>query len=904
MILLALIGISCSENEEKTYLIGFSQCISSDDWRKSMHDEMYREVSFYDNLVLSIKDAEGNSQKQIAQIESFIAQDVDLLIVSPNESDPITPYVESAIDKGIPVIVLDRKTSSKKYTAYIGGDNMDIGVSAGEFLRTKLNSGRVLEVWGLKGSSPAVARSKGFEKALGDNFNIVPIYSDWTANTAIREFRKSKLDLSSFDAIYAHNDVMAMALYEKAQELGIDDLIIIGVDGLAGPVGGMQMVAEGALDATFLYPTGGEEAIRLASEILLGQGGVPKENLLPTTQIDQENVRMMRLQADKLIKQQKNIERQQTKISEQVRIYQNQRVLIIIISISFGLSILLAAYIFYSLREKQEINRRLTQKNEEILSQKDKIEQISRKAEEATKAKFQFFTNISHEFRTPITLIIGPLESLIESKQLNDSVKNQLSLVRKNAFRLLRLVNQLMEFRKLENKKIKLTITKQDLVAYVSEIKQAFDTIASTRHIAYHFVPRVKSIETWFDINMIDKVIFNSLSNAFKFIEDRTGEIEISVGLTEDGHFAQIIISDNGRGMSEEHLKHAFDRFYSGENYQTRGTGLGLSLSKELIDLHKGEIHIESQKNKGTKVFIKIRMGNEHFEKSVLKSNDHVVRLEATEFVSELGMQEFFGDNLMDVEHEAEHSVLIVEDSKDLQEFLFQALRNEFDIYRASNGVEALEIASEKVPDVIICDLMIEGDLTGLELTKKLRVDVRTSHIPIIQLTARTTDEHRIAGIASGANQYITKPFSLHFLKESIKTQINNRDQLRRHYKDEDHTDEPDLSNIDQRFAKKFRNLVKSSLSNMDLSPQMIAEELGVSRVQLYRKVKVLFGMGVNDYLVEQRLKYATELLTKHDLSIAEISYKVGFSSPTYFSTVFKTKHGVSPSEYKRKSGG
>jgi ABC-type sugar transport system substrate-binding protein len=379
---------SCNQEEEsKKYTIGFSQCTEGDAWRKAMHREMLREASFHPELNLQIKDAKNSNATQVKQIREFIEQKVDLLIVSPNETEPITPIVEEAFEKGIPVILVDRKISSSSYSAYVGADNFQIGKLAGEFIANLLKGeGKVIEVWGLQGSSPAIERHRGFLEAISQyqGVRVVgEVKGEWEKQIAKKRFPAVYEQHPDADLVFAHNDVMALGSYESLNgHKQQNSLKFIGVDGLAGPNGGLQLVEDGILDATFLYPTGGQEIIQLAYNILHNQP-YSKENILNSTVIDGRNVHIMKQQSNKILSQEENINRQQQKISEQIKIYNNQRTLLYILIISLVIIIILGAYAVYSLWLRHETNRALMAKNREILEQRNEIAVMAKKAEKA-----------------------------------------------------------------------------------------------------------------------------------------------------------------------------------------------------------------------------------------------------------------------------------------------------------------------------------------------------------------------------------------------------------------------------------------------------------------------------------------------------------------------------------------
>lgn len=896
----------CSQEEEdKQFVIGFSQCTGGDAWRRAMHEEMKREVSFYPELTLKIKDAENSSTRQVEHIREFLAENVDLLIVSPNESAPITPVVEEAFEKGIPVIVVDRRTSSSLYTAYVGANNHEIGKLAGDYVAKFLNGkGKIVEIWGLQGSSPARDRHRGFVEAIQDykDIEIVgEVKGDWEKEIAKTEFANSPFaQQQDYDLLFAHNDVMAVGVYEFLRESRkIDDLKFVGVDGLWGTNGGIQFVEDGILDATFLYPTGGEEVIHLAAKILHNEP-FEKENILNSTVIDERNVHIMKQQSNKILSQQRSIERQQNKISEQIKIYRTQRTLLYIVMGSLIIIVILGGLALLALREKQEMNKALTRKNKEVIRQRNEVAKMARKADKATEAKFKFFTNISHEFRTPLTLILGPVEDVLRS-DVSPDLKKDMLLVRKNASRLLKLVNQLMDFRKVENKKMKIQASENDIIRFVQDIASSFQRLAVKRNINLEVKSKLKDLKVFFDADKLDKVLFNLLSNAFKFTKDG-GSITIEIELSERFDKVIIWVEDNGKGMTPEEAEHAFDRFYSGDNSSNLSTGLGLALSREFVKLHQGEISVVSEKWKGTKFVISLPLGKEHLQeceiedKLIERSN---AALPVWEMEHEIYIETF--ELAEETKNTKEHTLLLIEDNEELREFLKKRFIKEYNIVEAPDGILGLNQAFETVPDLVICDVNLPNK-NGLEVTSTLKGDLRTSHIPVVLLTAKDTIEEKIEGVQMGADLYVTKPFSYQYLHERVKGLIRSREQLREHYNSEIQIDAKSVNTpkqLDKKFINEFVAVVEQNLSNADLNANEIAGKLGLSRVQLYRKVKALVGYSVNDYVVNVRLKKARHLILHSDMNISEIAYEVGFASPAYFSTTFKSHFKITPSEFK-----
>ncbi|WP_409014264.1 substrate-binding domain-containing protein [Dyadobacter sp. NIV53] len=885
--------------------MGFSQCTGADNWRKTMQESMYRELSFNPEINFVMKDAGSQSEKQIRQISELIDANIDLLIVSPNEAKPITPIVEKAYQNGIPVIILDRRTNSDQYTAYVGADNVEVGQVAGTYANTLLKGkGKVIEISELPGSSADIDRHKGFIEILKrfpEIKLIAKLDGDWDKYSFEKPLTALLKANADIDVIFCQNDRRVLQAFKVLKNLGLEKKIkLIGVDGLPGPNGGIDMVDRDVLNATVLYPTGGEEAIRTAIAILQKQP-FKRENRLQITMIDSTNVRIMKLQSEKLIAQQNDIERRQEKIEEQRAISENQAIIIYAISITLALALLFGALSFYSLNENRKINKRLEVQNHEISDQKNQIEHLAQSAEIENEAKLNFFTNISHEFRTPLTLILAPVEDILSNEKIRDPlVKQELSLIRKNTLRLLRLVNQLMDFRKIGSHKMQVRAGEHNLVAFIRDIMIAFERIAAKRKIDFQLVASEPEIMVWFDATMLDKVIFNLLSNAFKFTPDK-GRVYLYIKTFSPGP-VQIRVEDNGIGMTASEVAHAFEVFYQGESgYKTLGTGLGLALSKELITLHKGTITVKSDPNKETCFTIELPLGHTHFQEEE-RRNEPVEDFSMTQNfeISDENNALTIPETAVGTHHE--QSILIIEDNTDLSTLLEQKLLKSYHIYKAADGEDGLRSAFEHIPDLIICDVMLPKK-DGLSLASILKTDFRTSHIPVILLTAKASPEQQIEGIRTGVDAYITKPFNLEYVGEMIKTLLKNRALLREHFTSELPVETSVGTNpnkIDKKFLTSFTAYIEEHYSNSELNVEDIGKDLGMSRVQLYRKVKALLGLSVNEYIQQIRLNKAKFLLRRDDLTVSDIAYKVGFSSPTYFSTAFKGKYNQTPLEYKK----
>jgi signal transduction histidine kinase/AraC-like DNA-binding protein len=901
----ACILISCQKAKVKsTYTIGFSQCVGSDLWRRTMLDEMKMELSLHPGVKFLYKDAQNNSANQIIQVRNMLRQGIDLLVISPNEAQPLTPVVEEAYNKGIPVIIIDRKTASSLYTAYVGADNYALGRMAGEYIGSTLKGQTsVLEVMGLPGSSPAIERDRGFIEGIGKFPNVqirAKVYGDWLKPNAEQQLFRVKDELPAINAVFAHNDVMASGVRDVLNKLNITKRIkIIGVDALPGDGGGLGMIAGKTIDASVLYPTGGKEAIATAFRIL-NKEPFSRENILQSLVIDSSNVQLMKMQWNRIKNQQKDIEKQQSLISEQQVIYESQQIVLNIIVITLVLAIIFGGLAFYSLMENRKINKSLAAKNDEILSQRNLLIEMSVKAEAATEAKLNFFTNVSHEFRTPLTLILSPLQDMMNNEKLLALGGKNMQVIYQNSYRLLRMVNQLIDYRRIEYDKQIIKASENNIVLFVREIVENFRPHAQKQHIHLSISITNNDIKCWFDTNMLDKVFFNLIANAIKFNNEK-GKVRINI--IKEPESVIIEVEDTGFGMNSEEVSLVFDQFYQAAHMPLNGSGIGLALSRQIINAHHGSIGVQSEKWKGSKFTVVLPLGDSHLSPEEKTS-------QPSEWVDFSERSEMYSADLVNttalsepdpLRSPREYSILIIEDNQELLQYLLEKFSDDFDVYTADNGNDAITQAYERVPDIILSDVVLPG-LSGKKVSEILKSDIRTSHIPIILLTAQVSVEQQISGIDSMADLYITKPFNFDYLLANAKNLIRNRRILKDHFTSDISTGErPSLAkSINKKFINDFSGIVEQNLANDKFNVDDICKLIGVSRVQLYRKVKALLGCSITDYILNRRLKKAKYLLQNEDLSIAEITYLVGFSNPNYFATVFKAKYSCTPTEFKR----
>ena len=876
--LIVLCGCT-SSGKQKRHVIGLSQCMLDDAWREAMINDMRIEASNYDDVEIIIKDAQNNNETQIQQIRDLIRQKVDVLIISPYQSEPITAVAEEAYRAGIPTIITDRKVNTDQYTSFVGANNYEIGLAAGNYAAHYLPPNAIiLEIWGLTQTSPAQERHKGFVDALREreDLSFRKIEGQWLVDTARMELRKLEHP-EQIDFVYAHNDMMAIAAREYFMawdSIRGRDLRIIGVDAVAGA--GLEAVEDGRINASFLYPTGGEQVIRTAMRIIQGE---PVDKFIPlrTAPVDHQSARTLLLQADQLQKYKQRIEAQRSRIdglSDRFYFLRNSLGVISLLMIGF---IALSIYAFY-------INRKMRQANRKLIS-------LNAEMKEVTAQKLQFFTNVSHEVRTPLTLILAPLDRLIVSLR-ESPYASDLGLIQKNANRLLRVINQILDFRKVEGKQEKLAVREIDLVPFVGEIKSYFDSMASVRAISYTFTSSIKQCTLWIDPDLLERVFFNLLSNAFKFTPEG-GSVRIE--LTEEGDRVFIQVIDTGSGIQPANLPHLFDRFYTED--RSMGTGIGLHLVKEYIHMHGGEIRVESEPGQRTTFTVCLRKGKAHFEDSDLMETSVSHQAYEASRLDDSETKEMLSKTYP-------YTILITEDDDEVRGFLERELSLHFKIRTAANGKEALRVLEEEEISLVVSDVMMP-EMNGFELCRTIKSQLPFSHIPVILLTALTDERQRIFGITGGADDYIQKPFHTDYVKIKIIHLLQERQKLRERLLEKLRYNklllsEPEkVESIDDTFLRKFAEQIEAVYADPEYNVEKLSETLGLSRGHLHRKIKELTGTAPVEFLRTYRLNKATQLLRQNAYTVSEVAYRTGFSSPAYFSKCFKAVYGVTPTEYQ-----
>ena len=729
LIILTIVGLlaSCSQDEKK-YRIGVSQC-SDDIWRDKQNSELKMGAYFHDNVELRFAAAYDSDERQIQQIDSLVGTGIDLLIVAPNQVSTISPAIDRAYDKGIPVIVFERKTNTKKYTAYMGADNYEMGHLMGEYVATRLHErGRIIEVMGLKGSSPAIERHNGFREAIAQHPGIqvvATLQGDWTEPTAyntVKQWLDKNKGAEKIDLVFGMNDRTAMGARKAFEEAGAALPLFCGIDGLPGENGGIRLVQDSLLDASYIYPTHGDQLLQLAVDILEGRP-YEKETKLMSALVTQDNARVLLMESEEVMRQSNNLERLHEKASQYFNQLGNQRTLIFVaLAAIFLLLALLAGIYMYYLQRARIQDERIQMEREQL----------------------DFYTQVSHELRTPLTLIQGPLDQLLRTNDFrtaSDNARELFTIVRRNTHHLTALVNKMLDAQ-VGGRKPDMTSEQIDAITVQNPVD----------------VP-------------------------------------------------------NGNPVADEDAS----------------------------------------------------------------------------------------------------TVLIVDDNSDIRAYLRSILQGQYRLLEAEDGQRGLELAREQVPDLIVSDVMMPV-MNGLEFCQQVKKDNISSHIPVILLTARALEKHQIEGYESGADAYITKPFSPELLLVRIDNLLQSRHQLKDLWgmkpmagiasteasaasaEPADAAPAP----IEDAFISRFKSLVEERLADSNLSVEELAAAMGLSRVQLYRKVKAMTGNTPVDLLRKARLAQAQRLLQESGLTVSEIAYQVGFASPSYFTKCYKDEFGTVPGDARK----
>ena len=674
-------------------------------------------------------------------------------------------------------------------------------------------------------------------------------------------------------------------------------MLFVGIDALPGKEYGVEQIINGVLDATFIYPTGGDKVVQVAMDIL-EKRPYERDTKLSTALVDKTNARVMQLQTDHITEQDGKIERLNNQVNEYLSRYSAQTMFLYACLIILLLFAALLAIIVRAYWTKNRMNMELSRQKKKLEEQRDQLINLSKQLEEATHAKLVFFTNVSHDFRTPLTLVADPVEQLLEDKALTPRQQSLLKVVHKNVHILLRLVNQILDFRKYENDKLELVRANMNLRVQLQEWSHSFQTLALKKHI--HFVLEVNDDRADYlmavDAEKMERVYFNLLSNAFKFTPEN-GTITVTLStLTkeEGGRYARLVVADTGSGISVQHIRHIFDRFYQ-IDVNHAGSGIGLALAKAFVELHGGEITVDSVEGKGTVFTVDIPMTVVEEPSADLVQEPRITQQTVVEELEDMETEEQNPD-------ENKECILIIDDNADVRDYVKSLLKEEYTVIEAPDGRAGLKKAMKYVPDAIICDVMMPV-MDGLECCRKLKTELQTSHIPVMLLTACSLDEQRIQGFECGADSYISKPFNSKLLLVRLRNLMDNHKRVKQFFGDKTSLSKESVSDVDKGFVDRFRELIEENLADSELSVEDLGGKMGLSRVQLYRKIKALTNYSPNELVRIARLKKAASLLASSEKTISEITYEVGFTSPSYFTKCYKDYFGESPTDFLKRRG-
>lgn len=910
----------CAQQPRK-YVIGVSQC-SEDIWRDKLNDELKMGEYLNDSLIVKLASSNDDNMLQNKQVNQFIDEGVDLLIISPNQLSAISKAVERAYDKGIPVILYDRKTNSDKYTAFIGCDNYTIGKSMGTFIAQQLQGkGRIVEISGLEGSSPALERHRGFMDAIKPYPGLQVVASEggnWKEEGGIQAMKRILKQTQDFDYVFAHNDRLAWGAYVAARQMRVKrNYKYTGVDGMATEGGGLELVRDGIFEASYLYPTKGDEVIALAMKILKHQP-YERDNYLSTSIITQANAALTLMEARDAERQARNLKALHKQVDQYLSDYNSQKIMLIGLCLFLFVCLAAAALVFRGYMIKVRLNEKLAKTNGELkrlnveLGEKnEEMKRLNEEVLELTHSRLVFFTNISHELRTPLTLIADPVEMLLEDTGIKGKSRELLKMVQRNALALQQLVSNILDFRKIQNGKMELKLYRFDIVKTLTMWVSDFQLTAERKQIRLHLDvdDLTGSHEMIADQEKISRIVFNLLSNALKYTP-AGGEIFVS--LKDEGANLRLDVRDTGKGISQDEADKIFERFFQAKGAAS-GTGIGLALVKSFVELHHGEARVESEPGKGSDFIVVIPREQEgdsqviHNDVDIVDNSANASASEGKNVVDESVLQYIDdGDRSrgkvqqLVSENTNRPTVLVIDDNTDIRQYERTLLQDEYIVLEAADGKEGLSVAMKEVPDLVICDVMMPV-MDGLEFTEQLKTNTATSYIPVIMLTAKNLEEHRAEGYEHGADSYITKPFHSKVLLARIENLLRQRQLLKNLYQGtkeaEKEISEAHLEDRDKQFLKQLQAIIQKNLSYSEFGVEDMGQQIGLSRVQLYRKVKAMTGSSVVDLLRKARLAKARRLLETRSMSVSEVAYEVGFSAPSYFTKCFKEEYGMLPGD-------
>lgn len=925
-----MIFAACSSSPDaKDYKIAVSQP-SSDSWRETMNDEIRREQIFHNGVSVEILSAENNSEKQKADLRHFIDEGVDLILVSPNDPEPLVPLIREAKAKGIATISFDRRLVGDDYTMHIEVDNEALGHEVADYAHSLFPHGaRILEIQGSMYTSPAAGRHKGFTDGIARHPEmqvVASVSAHWELDEA-RHVADSIFDTRrDIDLVYAHSDAMAISAAESARDHGLAGIKYLGIDGILDV--GVKAVSDSILTATFLYPTYGYLLLRQAIDVLDGKPYERELILPPVSAVDLRNADILRQQVEMQYEETDKIIKLRDKLNSFLSQYATQQMLLLaaVVIVVFGFVIVIVLY--RTNRQDKRHRRALTEKNEQLELEKRKQEALYEQLADATQAKLMFFTNVSHDLRTPLTLIAEPVAQMCEADNLTDEQSQLMAIAHKNVSILRRLIDQILDFRKYENGKNDLNLFETNIYPLLQDWAGAFEVIARKRGMDYTVsIPALPDFSIAIDAEKAERVVFNLISNAFKYTPDG-GAIEVESHHTDEAII--FTVTDNGRGIAHEEQERIFDRFYQVEKGTPNSSGIGLALCKAFVEMQSGSLTVESELGRGSRFTVSIPISHvaqeEQDASRPVSTTVEGITKEAV--LAELEAPPTPPDSLPD----DQPVLLVIDDNFDILRLISVLLTGEYRVLTATDGQKGLQMAMKYVPDVILCDVMMPV-MDGLECCRILKHGIATCHIPILMLTACSLDEQRIEGYESGADGYMPKPFNAEVLRARLKNLLENRKRLEVTTQPQPplisraggmgtaahESSSPEVvtapsrsggpkgvaslpvGEMDKNFYMRVLDILNEEYNNANLSIEQIATRVGLSQSQFSRKVKALTNYTPVELIRRIRVEMGHKLLSDPKKTISEVAYEVGFSDPNYFSKCHKQIYGETPSELRTK---
>ena len=944
---------ACGGPQEPLYRIGVSQC-SGGYWREKQNNEMRREALLHEGVSLEFRCAVDDNARQTADIQYFMDQRVDLLVVSPHDVDALAGIVAKAYDSGIPVLLFDRYVKGDRYSAFVGGDNIGVGKIMAAYVATRLpQGGTVLELMGDMQTSPARQRHEGLLAGLKERTDIrllASVDAGWLGPRAAAAGDSLLRVYPEVDVVVAHSDFMAKEVKKVADQLlPGHDILFVGADGFGSPGLGVEAVETGEVDATAIYPTGGDAIIQTALKLLRGEP-CPRETLLPSHLVSTPQEATLLINMDRALTAE--VERVEGMHHRAVFYLEQSHVERMMLYATLGILVLacLLCMALYRLNKiRKQANRRLREQQDTLRRHNEQLLTMTKDLEEATNAKLVFFTNISHDFRTPLTLISAPLEQAVQqldAKMDAHVVLPLLQIAQRNVRVLLDLLNQILDFRKVENGKMRLNRSEADLREAFRQWHESFATLAERKGIHLQLVVNEADWRVRVDVRKLERMVYNLIGNSIKFTA-RGGTIALECHLGEE---LTVTVRDTGAGIDKENLSRIFERFYQIDSSNMEGAGIGLALVKKYAELMGGQVRIasrtESSGTEGTGTAITIVIPVR--EKVVGILADEQEKPSQAAVSAAVPLQYLAPEGLIAcsdlptstsegqppvTEDEPLPVVLVIDDNADMRAFVSSLFAGKYRVLEAVDGQQGWELARENVPDIILCDVMMPV-MDGMECCQHLKTDMCTSHIPVIMLTACTLDEQRVQGLACGAEAYLSKPFSAPVLLAQVETLLANRARVRRlsqlsglqgeaavpdpaavpagspaaqtesspaqeavQEADQETQAEAQLSRYDKLFLEKLTAAIMGNYSDEQFSVEALARLLCLSRTQLYRKTKALTGNSPVELIRNTRLEQAHRLLTTTRMDIYDIAGAVGFGDPTYFCKCYKSCYGRHPKD-------